>query len=146
MPSTAISGNYRLLGASPDGDSIRFYPTDPTAFAAGGLNVQTNSTGGAQLRLDAIDALETHYTPRSAPHPWHQPAALGDGAADALLQQLGFSDVQRDERGYVTASTPAERPGYILTRFGDKYGRAVAFAFAGDRPWGHGPTCVSGGV
>jgi hypothetical protein len=136
MPLIAIPGSYRLLGASPDGDSIRFYPYEADAFAKAGLNVQTNSHGGAQLRLDAIDALETHYAPRSAPQPWHQPTALGDGAADALLGLLGFSDVQRDDRGYVSASTPAEEPGYILTRFGDKYGRAVAFAFPGDRPGG----------
>lgn len=39
---------------------------------------------------------------------------------------LGFSDVVRDARGYVTSSTPATTPGYILTRYADKYGRAVA--------------------
>lgn len=136
MPLTAIPGSYRLLGASPDGDSIRFYPDEADAFTKAGLDVQTNSQGGAQLRLDAIDALETHYTPRSAPQPWHQPTDLGNGAANALLTLLGFTDVERDDRGYVTASTPAEQPGYILTRFGDKYGRAVALAFAGSRPGG----------
>jgi hypothetical protein len=83
--------------------------------------------------LDAIDALETHYTPPHAPTPWRQPVALGAGAATALLDLLGFSDVVRDERNYVTAATPDEVPGYILTRFADKYGRAVAMAFAGRR-------------
>jgi hypothetical protein len=32
MPLTAISGTYRIVGASPDGDSVRFYPDDPNAF------------------------------------------------------------------------------------------------------------------
>jgi hypothetical protein len=42
----------------------------------------------------------------------------------------GFTDVQRDgER--VTASTPEQTEGHILTRFADKYGRAVSFAYAG---------------
>ncbi|MFL6162320.1 MAG: thermonuclease family protein [Jatrophihabitantaceae bacterium] len=136
MPLIAIPGKYRLIGASPDGDSVRFYPNTPTAFADAGLTVKTNAAGGAQLRLDAIDALETHYTPPGAPHPWHQPAALGGGAADALLELLGFSNVQRDARNIVTSSTPAETPGYILTRFADKYGRAVAFAYAGQRRGG----------
>jgi hypothetical protein len=46
------------------------------------------------------------------------------------LQRLGFTDVQRDgER--VTSSTPEQTDGYILTRFADKYGRAVSFAYAG---------------
>jgi endonuclease YncB( thermonuclease family) len=136
MPLYAIPGTYRIVGASPDGDSVRFYPDDPGAFAAAHLNVRTNAAGGAQLRLDAIDALETHYTPPSAPAPWHQAAGLGQGAASALLDLLGFTDVQRDAHGIVTAAEPATRPGYILTRFADKYGRAVAFAFAGGREGG----------
>jgi hypothetical protein len=36
----------------------------------------------------------------------------------------------------VTAATPETRPGYILTRFADKYGRAVSFAYAGKRRGG----------
>jgi len=137
MPLIAIPGHYRLIGASPDGDSVRFYPESPTAFADAQLTgVKLNSAGGAQLRMDAIDALETHYTPRTAPRPWHQPAALGDGAASALLEILGFTDVQRNDRNIVTSSTPAETPGYILTKFADKYGRAVAFAYPGARRGG----------
>lgn len=136
MPLTAIPGTYRIVGASPDGDSVRFYPDDIDAFTAAGLNVRTNATGGAQLRLEAIDGLETHYTPRSSPRPWHQPADLGEGAASALLDLLGFTAVQRDERGTVTSATPDRRPGYILTRFADKYGRAVSFAYAGVRRGG----------
>jgi endonuclease YncB( thermonuclease family) len=138
MPLHAIAGTYRIVGASPDGDSIRFYPDDPGAFDAAHLRVRTNASGGAQLRLDAIDALETHYTPRSAPAPWHQPAGLGQGAASALLDLIGFTAVERNARGVVTTAEPASRPGYILTRFADKYGRAVAFAFAGEREGGTG--------
>ncbi|MGE5765486.1 MAG: hypothetical protein ACM3ZF_16965, partial [Mycobacterium leprae] len=80
----------------------------------------------------------THYTPRSAPQPWRQPSGLGDGAAAALLTMLGFDQVERDEHGTVTAADPDRRTGYILTRFADKYGRAVAFAFAGPRDGGTG--------
>src|SRR3954447_5057102 len=83
MPMTLVKGNYRIVGASPDGDSVRFYPQYPALWAAAGIPVRTNSTGGVQLRLDAIDALETHYTPPHARSPWRQPAALGDGAATA---------------------------------------------------------------
>jgi endonuclease YncB( thermonuclease family) len=136
MPLHAIPGTYRIVGASPDGDSVRFYPDAKDAFRSAGLNVRTNASGGAQLRLDAIDALETHYTPRSAPRPWHQPGDLGGGAATAALDLLGFSDVERDAGGIVTSATPAAVPGYILTRFADKYGRAVSFAYAGAREGG----------
>src|SRR3954451_2808531 len=133
MPMTLVKGHYRIVGASPGGDSVRFYPLDPAVWAAAGIVVRTNSTGGVQLRLDAIDALETHYTPPHASSPWRQPVDLGDGAGSALLKLLGFRNVIRDERGYVTSATPEQTPGYILTRFADKYGRAVATAFPGGR-------------
>src|SRR3954447_23006377 len=133
MPMTLVKGDYRIVGASPDGDSVRFYPLDHGVWAAAGIVVRTNSTGGVQLRLDAIDALEAHYTTPHARSPWRQPAARGDVAASALLDLLGFQSVVRDERGYVTSATPGQTPGYILTRFADKYGRAVATAFAGGR-------------
>src|SRR2546430_4348667 len=64
----------------------------------------------------------------------HQPAALGQGAGSALLTHLGFTAVSRDQHGTVTSATPTQVPGYIMTRFADKYGRAVAFAFAGTPP------------
>jgi endonuclease YncB( thermonuclease family) len=133
MPMTIVKGHYRIVGASPDGDSVRFSPQDPGVWETAGIPVRSNSTGGVQLRLDAIDALETHYTPPHARSPWRQPAALGNGAAAALLELLGFRNVVRDERGYVTSATPEQTPGYILTRFADKYGRAVATVFTGGR-------------
>ncbi len=125
---TIIKGHYRIAGASPDGDSVRFYPDDPDVWEHAGIAVKANSTGGVQLRLDAIDALETHYTPPHAPTQWRQPTELGDGASAALLDLLGFTDVARDDRGYVTSATPDQTRGHILTRFADTYGRAVATA------------------
>ncbi|QYN23494.1 nuclease [Amycolatopsis sp. DSM 110486] len=133
MPLTLIKGTFQLLGAAPDGDSVRFYPDDPSATKKAGLRVRLNSRGGMQLRLDAIDALETHYRPRGG-EMLHQPAGLGDAAADRLVSLLGFTSVTRDEGGVVTAAKPEKVAGHILTRFADKYGRAVAFAFPGQRP------------
>jgi endonuclease YncB( thermonuclease family) len=133
---TLIRGSFRVVGASPDGDSVRFYPRDPQAFRRAGITVKANASGGVQLRLDAIDALETHYTPPHASHAWHQRGEFGAGAADALLRELGFTDVTRNRQGTVTAATPAHTDGHILTRFADKYGRAVAMAFAGEPPAG----------
>src|SRR4051794_33233130 len=103
MPMTLVKGHYRIVGASPDGDSIRFYPQDPGVWDAAGIVVRTNTTGGVQLRLDAIAALEPHYTPPQARPPGRHPADLGDGAAATLLDLLGFRNVVRDERGYVTS-------------------------------------------
>jgi hypothetical protein len=32
MPMLVIEGSYRVVGAAPDGDSVRFYPNDPAEW------------------------------------------------------------------------------------------------------------------
>jgi endonuclease YncB( thermonuclease family) len=135
MPLTLIAGQYRIVGAAPDGDSVRFYPTAADAFTRAGINARTNASGGAQMRLDGIDALETHYTPsQGGAGTLHQPAEFGDAAAARLLDLLGFSGVQRNDRQVVTSAGPDAVDGYILTRFADQYGRCVSFLFTGAPP------------
>jgi endonuclease YncB( thermonuclease family) len=131
MPLRLINGHYRILHSQPDGDSVHFFPDDTEAFAKLRMNAHLSPAGGVQLRLDAIDALETHYTPRAhGGFTQHQPLPLAHAPADRLLALLGFSDVKRD-RETITSATPDQTPGHILTRFADKYGRPVAFAYAG---------------
>jgi endonuclease YncB( thermonuclease family) len=135
MPLTLIAAQFRIVGAAPDGDSVRFYPTVPDAFTRARINARTNAAGGAQMRLDGIDALETHYTPsQGGAGTLHQPAKFGDAAAARLLELLGFSGVVRDNRQIVTSGSPAAVDGYILTRFADEYGRCVSFLFTGPPP------------
>lgn len=131
MPLSLIKGQYRIMNTEPDGDSIRFVPDDLEAFRKLHLKARVNKAGGAQLRLDAIDALETHYSPSGhGGGPQHQPLTLAHAAGARLLELLGFEDVQR--RGEtVTHASPDQVPGHILTRFADKFGRPVSFAFAG---------------
>lgn len=137
MPMLLIEGAYRIVGAAPDGDSIRFYPRNPAQWGLvpGQNKVRSNKSGGAQLRLDGVDALETHYTPQGG-HlgTVRQPRDFGDAAAGGLLDFLGFSHVKRNPDESVTSAQPAETKGYILTKFADVYGRPVAFAFKGDHP------------
>lgn len=91
MPLTAIRGQYRIEHAEPDGDSVRFYPTDPQAFRTAGIAARAGAGGSVQLRLDAVDAVETHYSPRTAGGaPLHQPLRFGHAAAARLLHLLGF--------------------------------------------------------
>jgi endonuclease YncB( thermonuclease family) len=131
MPLRLIKGSYRILHSQPDGDSVHFFPDDAEAFAKLRMNARLSPAGAVQLRLDAIDALETHYTPRAhGGFTHHQPLPLAHAPADRLLTLLGFEDVKRD-RETVTSATPDQTPGHILTRFADKYGRPVAFAYAG---------------
>jgi hypothetical protein len=81
MAMHLIAGSFRITGAQPDGDSIRFTPDDPANWdLIRGSQVKRNASGAAQLRLDAIDALETHYgTPRT-----HQPLDLGRPCRDLM--------------------------------------------------------------
>ena len=134
MPMLCLAGTYRIVASEPDGDSIRFYPDDPAQWerVPGVHAVQTNATGGAQIRLDGIDALETHYSPRGS-GPLHQPLQLAHQAGDELLRWLGFRGVQRDGEE-VTAATPDRLAGFLLTRGADLYGRCVALAGRGDPP------------
>jgi hypothetical protein len=134
MPMLCLAGTYRIIATEPDGDSIRFYPDDASQWTRvpGPHAVQTNATGGAQLRLDGIDALETHYGSRGSV-PLHQPLDFAHKAADELLRWLGFRGVQRDGEE-VTAATPDRLPGFLLTRGADLYGRCVSLIGRGDPP------------
>ncbi|MGH7999820.1 MAG: thermonuclease family protein [Brasilonema sp.] len=128
-----IQGKYKVANAAPDGDSIRFYPNNPQLWKKLSRRIRTNHSGGAQIRLDSIDALETHYRPNVGSFPMqHQPKKYAHAAASELLNFLGFEKITRSSNEIITSAEPEEIPGFILTRFADKYGRNVAFAFKGE--------------
>ncbi|RDI63939.1 thermonuclease family protein [Nocardia pseudobrasiliensis] len=135
MPFLIIEGTFRAKGAQPDGDSVRFTPADPSQWdlVRGAHPVKRNASGAAQLRLDGIDALETHYTPPHGARA-HQPLPLAHAAADELLNWLGFTGVQRNSDETVTACDQDSVPGFILTRSADLYGRCIAFVGRGGAP------------
>jgi endonuclease YncB( thermonuclease family) len=137
-----IAGSYRILATEPDGDSIRFVADDPSVWdrVGGPHRVRVNAHGGVQLRLDGIDALETHFTPQGG-HVLHQPLGLADAAAAELLKWLGFRDVVRDGENVTDVRADNER-GHLLTRTADTYGRCVALAGRGDPPVGDGEQLV----
>ncbi|MBP2330932.1 endonuclease YncB(thermonuclease family) [Kibdelosporangium banguiense] len=135
MAMLVIEGTYRISGTRPDGDSVRFYPHDVLDWGKveGVHKVQRNKGGGAQLRLDGIDALETHFLTRVG--ETRQPPRFANAAAGELLDFLGFNEVLRSERdGTVTACEPLQVPGFVLTRTADVHGRCVAFAGRGPAP------------
>jgi len=133
MPFTLIKGKFHVRNYSPDGDSIRFEP-DNAAFvqALPGGRPKFNARNHVQLRLEAIDTLETHYTPPSGGGVYHQPLTLANKAMDVLLDFVGITDVVWDVSHKTVVSANDGSPGYIVTRAIEKYGRPIAFAFAGD--------------
>ena len=138
MPMLCIAGTFNVLTTEPDGDSVRFVPTDPAEWdkVPGIHRVRPNAHGGAQLRLDGIDALETHYAPPGG-HTLHQPLGLAHHAAADLLAWIGFRDVVRDGEKVTTVRKDA-LPGFVLTRTADVHGRCVALLGRGDPPFPSG--------
>jgi endonuclease YncB( thermonuclease family) len=134
MPMLCLAGTFHVTGSEPDGDSIRFRPDDPADWAKvpGVHQVRRNASGAAQLRVDGVDALETHYTPHGG-HLEHQPLELAHAAAADLLKWLGFRDVKRDGET-ITAVRADDLRGFVLTRGADLYGRCVALVGRGDAP------------
>jgi endonuclease YncB( thermonuclease family) len=108
-----------VIGKQPDGDSIRFVPDTPELLDAlrRSWRVRRSSDGSVQLRLEGIDAPETHYGALAQP--------LGTQARDALLELCGFSELRRDGEE-VVAATPERRPAAILSELADANGRPVS--------------------
>lgn len=133
MPFYIIKGTFHVLGYSPDGDSVRFSADDEGNWSKlSGPPVTLNARRHAQLRLEAIDTLETHY------RNLHQPPGLATEALDFLLRGLGITGVKWDVlRTRVTDANDGTE-GYIISRAVESNRRPVAFAFAGPPPKGDG--------
>jgi hypothetical protein len=122
-----LHGDLIVVGKSPDGDSIRFRPAQPDLIRGltDGSRAKASADGTFQLRLDGIDAPETHYNGDAQP--------LGVPAREQLLRWVGFTDV-RWGADTVSASTPASVPAAILTQLVDVDGRPVALLLRDDFP------------
>ncbi len=132
MALYVVRGSFHVIGDEPDGDSMRFVPDAPGILARLGIAARVSGNGSVQLRLDAIDALETHYSPSAGGGPQrHQPLGLAHAARDDLLATLGFTGV-RHRRETVVAAVPAQSRGHVLTGFADTHGRPVALVYPGD--------------
>lgn len=128
MSFLLIKGSFHVRGSQPDGDSIKFKADSPRNWdKLSGPRVDIRSKGQVQLRLEAVDSLETHY------EGFHQPMELAMRATERLLELLGIKNVVWDSSGRVKGADDGTR-GYILARSADRYGRPVCFVFAGDPP------------
>jgi endonuclease YncB( thermonuclease family) len=124
-----IRGTFHVKGYSPDGDSVRFKAADNTKWALlAGPPVQLNGQGHAQLRLEAIDTLETHFQGE------HQPLAFADQATIKLLTELGITGVVWNASHTKITAANDGTPGYIISRQVEQNRRPVAFAYAGVSP------------
>jgi len=124
MPFTAIKGTFHVVGYSPDGDSVRFKADNNSNWdALSGREVKLNSKDHAQLRIEAIDTLETHYKKE------HQPKQFANAATEQLFSLLGIENVKWNASGSRVKSADDGIDGYIISRTTERYGRPVAFVF-----------------
>lgn len=131
MAFTWIRGRLVVVGYSPDGDSVRFVPDEIATVRGlekGGRVRPSERDGSIQLRLDAIDAPETHYQDQAQP--------LADEARATLLEAAGFSGVRFDD-DTVTAATPDSVPAAICAALVEVNGRPVALLVTGDAVTAH---------
>ena len=127
MSFTLIKGTFHVLGYSPDGDSIRFKAKDSSLWKKlSGPAVELNARGHAQLRIEAVDALETHYQGVC------QPFRPARAATSYLLSHLGIDEVVWDETHSTVVQAQDGTEGYILSRSTESCRRPVAFVFAGE--------------
>ncbi|KAH8193625.1 hypothetical protein TruAng_012208 [Truncatella angustata] len=125
-----------LSGPEPDGDTVKFLPDNP-AWVQGlprvsGVPPKINSRG-ISVRLEAIDALETHYQDKHGKNK-HQELQLANAARDELLSQLGFTNVKflDNSPNKVASANHDSLPGYVLSNGIDANGRLIGFVYAGD--------------
>src|SRR5690242_7793102 len=117
MPFTLIKGTFHVRNYSPDGDSIRFMPDDlATLRWLSGPPARYNQRGHVQLRIEAIDTLETHYAPPAGGGVFAQPQQYARAAAEALLSFAGIGAVQWSADGKSIVAAEDGTRGYILAR------------------------------
>ncbi len=133
MSFTLIKGTFHVKGYSPDGDSIRFKAKDSANWTKlSGPAVGLNALEHAQLRIEAVDALETHY------EGYHQPLKQAKAAGRFLLSTLGIHEVVWDGPQSTIIKAEDGTEGYILARSTESNRRPVAFVFAGKTESGDG--------
>lgn len=124
MSFKVIKGTFHIVGYSPDGDSIRFKAFDPANWEMlEGRKVALNSKGHAQLRIEAIDTLETHYKNQ------HQPLQWADAAALRLFSLLGIKNVTWNPSHSRVLSADDGVEGFIVSRTTEENGRPVSYVF-----------------
>ncbi|MEV8507047.1 lamin tail domain-containing protein [Actinoplanes sp. NPDC051475] len=140
MTYTVLTGRFVIRypdlprqGPEPDGDTVKFRPDSPALVE--GLPRPSGSppdltARGISVRLEAIDALETHFAET------HQDLGGANAAREELLHLLGFTGVQffDDHPNKVRASDQDDVRGYVLSNGIDANGRMIGFVQPGESP------------
>jgi endonuclease YncB( thermonuclease family) len=119
-----IKGTFHVKSYQPDGDSIRFMAENPAAWDSFTFtSAAKKKAAKKQLRIEAIDALETHY------NGYHQPRPFAIAALEQMLKLLGITDVHYSLSVTTIVDADDAKPGYIITSGVDRYDRPISFIF-----------------
>lgn len=121
-----IKGTFHVVGYSPDGDSLMFKASSPKQWD----KVQTEhrdefmkkldaGNGAVQLRLQGIDALETHYSASPMRPPSHLSGKESDKAEKPSIQQVR----QPKPLGNLSTETMLSHLGVKGVNYGSFFGR-----------------------
>lgn len=118
-------------GPEPDGDTVKFLPDQPALVRALPLTSGRPAKlgeRGVSVRLEAIDALETHFA------GVHQELAGANAARDAMLATLGFTSVRYfpSAPNRVESADQDSVRGHVLSNGVDANGRVIGFVYAGE--------------
>ena len=119
-----IAGTFHVKGFQPDGDSIRFQAINQASwdFFTWVTEAEKN-TKKKQLRVEAIDALETHY------EGYHQPRAFALAALESMLDLLQITSVTYSLGLTQIVDANDGKPGFIASATTDPFGRPVSYVF-----------------
>jgi len=135
MPFTLIKGTFHAVGYSPDGDSVKFKANSVSNWKKiSGRPKLSKTKNHVQLRIEGIDALETHYRPSvKGSKEKHQPLKWAQAARNFMLDSVGIKNVKWGPKEREVTQADDGVSGYILTRAVDnnRFGRPVSFVFAG---------------
>lgn len=130
MPTKVLFGSYQVIGREPDGDSIAFRANDATNWDFFPWRDKRKKPTPAknkpvQLRIEAIDSLETHY------EGFSQPKAVAKAATFDLLAAFGIK-VKSYNLNFTKIMTATDSaPGIVVSSGLDGYDRPIAYAILG---------------
>lgn len=124
-----IAGTFHVKSYEPDGDSIRFQATNPANWDFFAWPTEMDKLSKKkQLRVEAIDAMETHY------EGYHQPRPFALAALESLLELLGINSVIYSIGFTKIVEASDGKPGFIAAGSIDRFGRPVSYLFPKKAP------------
>lgn len=119
-----VAGTFHVKGFQPDGDSIRFQANDQANWDFFQWETEADKlTKKKQLRVESIDALETHY------EGYHQSRAFAIAALELLLDMLNIKSVTYSLSMTQIVDADDGKAGFIASASTDRFGRPVSYVF-----------------